>query len=251
MGDVKLVAMMGLYLGRAVAPALLVALIAGALVGAVMIARGGAAARKQAIPFGPFLALGGVVGLWAGDGMVDWYLEEFFPRPAELKDPGQRPICECSVRTPPAHECSPPRRRKALSVSRSRPAASPRPRSARTGRSRSPGIGVAPLEPGVFREGEVVDADALGEALKELFAKQKLSRNVRLGVANQRIAVRTLHLPLIENDYELETAIRFQAQDQIPMPLEQAVLDWQVSGHRTGENGERPIEVTSSRRAAT
>ena len=78
MGDVKLVAMMGLFLGRAVAPALLVALIAGALVGAVMIARGGAAARKQAIPFGPFLALGGVVGLWFGDAVVEWYLDEFF-----------------------------------------------------------------------------------------------------------------------------------------------------------------------------
>jgi leader peptidase (prepilin peptidase)/N-methyltransferase len=79
MGDVKLVAMLGLYLGRAVAPAVLIGLLAGAAVGGVMIARHGAAARKQAIPFGPFLALGGVVGLWAGDEIVDWYLDEFFP----------------------------------------------------------------------------------------------------------------------------------------------------------------------------
>ena len=78
MGDVKLVAVMGLYLGRAVAPALLVALAAGALVGAVLIARHGAAARKRAIPFGPFLAVGGVVGLWFGDGLVEWYLDRFF-----------------------------------------------------------------------------------------------------------------------------------------------------------------------------
>lgn len=77
MGDVKLVAMMGLYLGRAIAPALLVGIAVGAVVGAVMIARNGAAARKQAIPFGPFLALGGIVGLWFGDEMVDWYLDEF------------------------------------------------------------------------------------------------------------------------------------------------------------------------------
>jgi leader peptidase (prepilin peptidase)/N-methyltransferase len=77
MGDVKLVAVMGLYLGRAVAPALLIGFAAGALVGLVMIVRGGAGARKQAIPFGPFLALGGTVGLWYGDAMVDWYVDTF------------------------------------------------------------------------------------------------------------------------------------------------------------------------------
>jgi leader peptidase (prepilin peptidase) / N-methyltransferase len=79
MGDAKLVAMMGLYLGRAIAPAVLVGFLVGAVVGVAMIARRGAEARKQAIPFGPFLALGGVVGLWFGDEMVDWYLDEFFP----------------------------------------------------------------------------------------------------------------------------------------------------------------------------
>jgi leader peptidase (prepilin peptidase) / N-methyltransferase len=77
MGDVKLVAVMGLYLGRAIAPAVLVGFAAGALVGLVLIARRGAAARKQAVPFGPFLALGGVVGLWFGDAIVDWYVDTF------------------------------------------------------------------------------------------------------------------------------------------------------------------------------
>lgn len=77
LGDVKLAAVMGLFLGRNVAPAILVALLAGSLVGLAMIARDGAAARKKAIPFGPFLALGGVVGLLAGDQLVDWYLSTF------------------------------------------------------------------------------------------------------------------------------------------------------------------------------
>ena len=77
MGDVKLAAVMGLFLGRDVGPAILVALLAGSLVGLTMIARHGAAARKQAIPFGPFLALGGVVGLLAGNELVDWYLGTF------------------------------------------------------------------------------------------------------------------------------------------------------------------------------
>jgi leader peptidase (prepilin peptidase) / N-methyltransferase len=77
LGDVKLTAVMGLFLGRNVAPAILVALLAGSVVGLALIAREGAAARKRAIPFGPFLALGGVVALLAGDQLVDWYLSTF------------------------------------------------------------------------------------------------------------------------------------------------------------------------------
>ncbi len=74
LGDVKLAATMGLFLGRAVAPAILAALLLGSLVGLAMIARHGAAARKMAIPFGPFLALGGVIGLLAGNQLLDLYL---------------------------------------------------------------------------------------------------------------------------------------------------------------------------------
>jgi leader peptidase (prepilin peptidase)/N-methyltransferase len=77
MGDVKLAAAMGLFLGVAVVPALLVALLAGSLVGIGMIARDGAAARKRAIPFGPFLAIGGVTGLFAGQALIDLYLATF------------------------------------------------------------------------------------------------------------------------------------------------------------------------------
>jgi type IV pilus assembly protein PilM len=103
--------------------------------------------------------------------------------------------------------------------------------------------GIVPLEPGVFREGEVSDAGALSEALKELFSKHKLSKAVRLGVANQRVAVRALRMPLIEDDAELETALRFQAQDHIPMPLEHAVLEFQVIGRVAGSEGERHMDV--------
>lgn len=78
MGDVKLAGVMGLCLGRAVAPAVLIALIAGVLVGGVIIARLGArAGRKTAVPFGPFLALGAVVALFAGDAIVDWYSDSY------------------------------------------------------------------------------------------------------------------------------------------------------------------------------
>lgn len=74
LGDVKLAATMGLFLARAVAPAILVALLAGSIVGLALIARHGSKARKMAIPFGPFLALGGLVGLLAGDQLIDLYL---------------------------------------------------------------------------------------------------------------------------------------------------------------------------------
>lgn len=77
MGDVKLVAVMGLYLGRAVAPALLIGIAAGALVGIAMIIGKGAEARKQTIPFGPYLALGGIVGALWGSELLDLYLDSF------------------------------------------------------------------------------------------------------------------------------------------------------------------------------
>jgi leader peptidase (prepilin peptidase)/N-methyltransferase len=78
MGDVKLAGVLGLYLGRAVAPAILIALVAGVLVGAAIIARKGAVeGRKTAVPFGPFLALGGMVAFFVGNELVDAYLDRF------------------------------------------------------------------------------------------------------------------------------------------------------------------------------
>ena len=79
MGDVKLAAVMGLFLGRAVVPAIFAALIAGtAGRRRSIIARMGVEeGRKKGIPFGPWLAFGSLVGLFAGDDIVDWYLDTF------------------------------------------------------------------------------------------------------------------------------------------------------------------------------
>jgi leader peptidase (prepilin peptidase) / N-methyltransferase len=77
-GDIKLAGVLGLFLGRAVGPAIFIALISGTVVGALIMARKGVAAgRKTKVPFGPFLAFGAVVALFAGDAMVDWYLSTF------------------------------------------------------------------------------------------------------------------------------------------------------------------------------
>jgi type IV pilus assembly protein PilM len=98
---------------------------------------------------------------------------------------------------------------------------------------------VGPLAPGLMRDGEVTDVDGLSAALKDFFSAHKLPKRVRLGVANQRIVVRTIELPLLNPGPELEAAVRFHAQENIPMPLDQAVLDYQVTGRVDGEQGER------------
>jgi leader peptidase (prepilin peptidase)/N-methyltransferase len=77
MGDVKLAGAMGLYLGAAVIPALLIAFLTGSVAGLAILAREGAAARKKAVPFGIFLALGGIVGVLAGPELIDVYETNF------------------------------------------------------------------------------------------------------------------------------------------------------------------------------
>lgn len=77
MGDVKLAGAMGLFLGLSIVPALLTAFLTGTLVGIVIVAREGAAGRKKAVPFGVFLALGGIVGVLAGPELVDLYESSF------------------------------------------------------------------------------------------------------------------------------------------------------------------------------
>lgn len=110
---------------------------------------------------------------------------------------------------------------------------------------------IAPLAPGVFREGEVVDPEALAAGLKDLFGANKLSKRVRLGVGNQRVVVRTLRLPTIEDPKQLDAAVRFQAQEQMPMPIDQAVVEHHVVGGVAGEDGAAPqidVVVVAARR---
>ncbi|HWO46529.1 MAG TPA: pilus assembly protein PilM, partial [Solirubrobacterales bacterium] len=113
------------------------------------------------------------------------------------------------------------------------------------------GAAIQPLSPGVFHEGEVMDADGLTAGIKALYSEHKLSKRVRLGIGNQRVIVRTLRLPAIEDPKEMEAAIRFQAQEQIPMPLDQAVLQHQVVGGVPAAEGATPqvdVVVIAARR---
>lgn len=108
-----------------------------------------------------------------------------------------------------------------------------------------------PLPADAFHEGEIVDADAVTAGLKELWSQHKLSKRVRVGIGNQRVVVRTLRLPAIEDPEEMKAAVRFQAQEQMPMPLDQAVLEHQVVGGVAGADGTSPqvdVVVVAARR---
>ena len=107
----------------------------------------------------------------------------------------------------------------------------------------------APLPPNVVRDGEVADVEALAAVLKEMFREHKLDRRVRVGVANQRIVVRTLDLPPVEDRAELEAAVRFLAEDELPMPLADAVIDFHPLGIVDTDNGPRQrVVLVAARR---
>jgi type IV pilus assembly protein PilM len=106
-----------------------------------------------------------------------------------------------------------------------------------------------PLGQGIVRDGEVTDPERLSEALRAMWREHKLPKRVRLGVANQRIVVRTVDLPPIPDGKELATALRFQAQDHIPMPLDQAVLDYRSLGIVATADGDRTrVVLVAARR---
>jgi type IV pilus assembly protein PilM len=95
-----------------------------------------------------------------------------------------------------------------------------------------------PLEQGVVVGGEVGEPEALAVALKQFFAKNKLPRkNVRLGIASNRIGVRVFDLVGINDEKQLENAIRFRAQEALPIPLDEAVLDYHILGESLDADG--------------
>jgi type IV pilus assembly protein PilM len=107
----------------------------------------------------------------------------------------------------------------------------------------------AALPPDAVREGEVLDERALGETLGELFSDGRLGKRVRVGLANQRTVLRTLELPPVTDRKELAAAVRFQAEDQVPMPLAGAVLDFHSLGvHDTPEGPRQRVIVVAAQR---
>src|SRR5205814_2694143 len=95
------------------------------------------------------------------------------------------------------------------------------------------------LEPGIVVGGELREPERLTEALRDFFGKHDLPRrNVRLGVANNRIGVRAFDLAGVDDPAQLDNAVRFRAQETLPIPIEDAVLDYHVLTETKDANGQ-------------
>jgi type IV pilus assembly protein PilM len=104
-------------------------------------------------------------------------------------------------------------------------------------------FGQVALAPGAVRDGEVVDPASVAAALKQLWVQAKFStKKVVLGVANQKVVVRQVDLPWMPLD-ELRSSLSFQVQDHVPMPIEQAILDFHALEEFTNESGGRMLRV--------
>jgi type IV pilus assembly protein PilM len=96
-----------------------------------------------------------------------------------------------------------------------------------------------PLEQGIVVSGELRDPEALALQLKSFFAKNKLpKKGVRLGIASNRIGVRTFDVVGIEDEQQLSNAIQFRAQEALPIPLDEAVLDYHVLSEGVDAEGQ-------------
>lgn len=104
-------------------------------------------------------------------------------------------------------------------------------------------FGQVALPPGVVVDGEIRDQGAVAEAVSQLFKRTKMKgRRVVLGVANQRVVVRQVDLPYLE-EKDFRASLRFQVADHIPMPVDAAELDYQLLGDFHNESGERMMRV--------
>jgi type IV pilus assembly protein PilM len=106
------------------------------------------------------------------------------------------------------------------------------------------GAARAAIPHGIVVGGELREPEQLAGVLKALFRKNKLPQTcVRLGIANNRIGVRTFEITGVEDDGQLANAVRFRAQEALPIPLDEAVLDYRILEDRVGEDGVRVCRV--------
>jgi type IV pilus assembly protein PilM len=104
-------------------------------------------------------------------------------------------------------------------------------------------LGMVHLPEGVIRDGEVEDGVSLAEALKELWGQVGIKeKNVILGIANQKVIVRPVEIPYMEKE-ELESALRFQVQEFIPIPIDDAILDFDIIEEFMTAEEERMLTV--------
>jgi type IV pilus assembly protein PilM len=110
---------------------------------------------------------------------------------------------------------------------------------------------VSMLQPRMLRDGEPEDIDALATAIRTMLDDAGLGRRVRLGLAHQRIVVRTIDIPPVDDPKALDAAVQMQARDHIPMPMDQAVLDYRSLGRVETPAGPRTRVVVVAVRRET
>ena len=227
--------------------------------------------RKTAVPFGPFLALGGLVGLLAGNELVQLYLTASDAAEARRAEAGSGPpravdhrravialdirailrSWRCAVASMPMPVSSMGRSRTTtfvgLTIEPGRIAAA---QVSVNGSIVIQDGGRAELEPGVVRDGEVADSDALAEALRSLWSEHKTSTSGCGSVSPTRASSSARCTCRRSPDpKQLAIAVRFQAADEIPMPLDDAVLDFQSVGVVDTPDGPRQkIVLVAARR---
>ena len=105
------------------------------------------------------------------------------------------------------------------------------------------GFGQVALPPGAVSDGEVRDPGPVAEAIAQLWKRAKLrAKKAVIGVANQRVVVRTVDLPFLE-EKDFRSSLRFQVADHIPMPVDDAQLDFQIIGDYTTDTQEHMMRV--------
>src|SRR3954451_5910745 len=101
----------------------------------------------------------------------------------------------------------------------------------------------AEMPAGLVRDGEVENVDGLAHFMRDFMKEHNFGKSVWLGVANQQIAVRSLDIPPIDDDNERAAAVRFQASEAVAMPLDEAILDYQIIGQAQTTDGAGSMRV--------
>src|SRR5215213_8834487 len=164
-------------------------------------------------------------------------LSDLVRRPARAKTPGTRTFPQTETQSKRTRRRSRKRKQEVigLKIGASQLAAS---RVSNNGAPTLLQLVREPLEPGIVSGGEVRDIPALASALDAFFTKYSLPRrNVRLGVATNRIGVRAFEMAGVDDDRQLSNAVRFRAQEAVSIPPEEAVLDYHVVNETVDESG--------------
>jgi type IV pilus assembly protein PilM len=165
------------------------------------------------------------------------------PKREKLEKPKRKrtPKVEKKPRESATHARKVPKRIVGLKVGASQLAAA---RVVNNGHAQVEQVAREELEHGIVIAGELREPDALATALRSFFKKHKLpKRGVRLGIANNRIGVRIFEIAGIEDPKQLANAIRFRAQEALPIPIEEAVLDYRVLGESRDDEGVLTMRV--------